>query len=375
MGFIILLALSAIAIAGTAAYFSIIGLASIFPGVFWSVIIMGTVLEIGKLVSVSFLYRFWEKLGFMMKSYLFAAIFVLMAITSAGIFGMLSTGYQKDVLPLKEMTAQIELLKEEKSELRDRKKQIDNIIAAINPNYITKRIEQQGVFAPETDRINARLPEITLALSELTNKKIQQEAHVGPIIFIAKALGKDIDDATKYMIYLIIFAFDPLAVVLTIGTNMALVTRKGTPKPTPPVPTKPTPTPTRKKKELKVEEETVYTITDHGVIDEPLPEPETPIVDEIVEEPNEDDMSPAELEKFLREKGEAWRALKFATHRPDQFENPKTVDASDEPTPAIDTEELLNETIAPLEKTRQVDTHLITKFIKNPEDQQLTKKS
>ena len=227
MLFIGILVLTAMAIASVAAYFSIVGLASIFASLFWPVVIMGVALEAGKLVAASFVYRYWDSIKWTMKTYLISAILVLMMITSTGIFGMLSSGYQKDSLPLKEITAQVELLKQEKSELIDRKKQIDGIIAAISPNYITKRIEQQKTFAPETDRINHRIPEITAKIQELTNKKINQEVHVGPITFIAKALGKDIDDATKYMVFLIMFAFDPLAVILTIGANMAIVLRFG----------------------------------------------------------------------------------------------------------------------------------------------------
>ena len=227
MLFIGILVLTAMAIASVAAYFSIVGLASIFASLFWPVVIMGVALEAGKLVAASFVYRYWDSIKWTMKTYLISAILVLMMITSTGIFGMLSSGYQKDSLPLKEITAQVELLKQEKSELIDRKKQIDGIIAAISPNYITKRIEQQKTFAPETDRINHRIPEITAKIQELTNKKINQEVHVGPITFIAKALGKDIDDATKYMVFLIMFAFDPLAVILTIGANMAIILRFG----------------------------------------------------------------------------------------------------------------------------------------------------
>lgn len=139
---------------------------------------------------------------------------------------MLAVGHQQDALPLKEIDAAVSLLTQEKQELLERKKQIDGIVAAINPNFVSKRIEQQEKFSSETNRINNRLPELTKEIRELTNKKINQEVHTGPITFIAKALGKEIDDATKWMIFLIIFAFDPLAVILTIGTNMAILMRK-----------------------------------------------------------------------------------------------------------------------------------------------------
>jgi len=95
MSFIVLLMFTVLSISGTAAYFSIVGLASIFSGLFYSVIVMGSVLEIGKLVAVSFVYRYWKTISSLMKAYLISAILVLMLITSTGIFGMLVKGYNK----------------------------------------------------------------------------------------------------------------------------------------------------------------------------------------------------------------------------------------------------------------------------------------
>ena len=226
MLFIALLILTTFSIAGSAAWFSIYGLANIFSGAFWPVVIMGSSLEAGKLIAASFLYRYYKKISFLMKIYLTLAIFVLMVITSAGIYGFLAAAYQQDVLPLEEMEAKVELLKDEKEELQTRKKAMDDQIAQMPPNYITARIRLQREFAPELEKINKRIPEITSEIQELTNKVINTKVHVGPIIFIAKSLGEEVDDATKYMILLIIFAFDPLAVMLTIGANIAILDRK-----------------------------------------------------------------------------------------------------------------------------------------------------
>ena len=228
MIFISILILSALSLAGTAAYFSVVGLATIFAASFWPVVIMGSVLEAGKLVTASFLYRFWHKIRMPMKIYLCSAVLVLMLITSAGIFGILSGSYQHDSLPLKQMEAKVQMLTQERDTLADRKKQIDGIIAAISPNYITKRIEQQKKFEAEENNINKRIPELNKEIQELTEKKLNQEAHTGPIVYLAKLLGRPIDDATAYMLYLIMFVFDPLAVTLTIGANMAVIEHKKT---------------------------------------------------------------------------------------------------------------------------------------------------
>ena len=230
MGFIIVLLLTTLAIAGSAAFFSIYGLAQIFAGSFWPVVIMASSLEIGKLVSASYVYRFWKDITFLMKTYLITAILVLMLITSAGIFGFLSSAYQIDTLSLRDIESQIVLLEEEKGELRERKKQIDDNIAAINVNYITKRMELIDKLSPETNRINNRIPAVTAEIFKLKSTKIQEESHVGPIIYIAKVFEVDSDDATKWMILLIIFAFDPLAVALTLATNNVMMHRTGVDK-------------------------------------------------------------------------------------------------------------------------------------------------
>ena len=226
MGFILILLATTLSIAGSAAFFSIYGLAQIFAGSFWPVVVMASSLEAGKLVSASYVYRFWKDISFLMKSYLITAILILMLITSAGIFGFLSSAYQTDTLSLRDIESQIVLLTDEKGELRERKKEIDSDIGRISANYITKRMELIDKYSSETNHINTRIPVITAEIHELKSTQIQEESHVGPIIYIAKVFDADTDDATKWMILLIIFAFDPLAVVLTIATNMAILKRK-----------------------------------------------------------------------------------------------------------------------------------------------------
>ena len=92
--------LTGIAISAVAAYYSIIGLTTIFAGAFWPVVIMGSVLEIGKLVSTSWLYNNWRIAPFFIKSYLMIAITLLMLITSMGIFGFLSKAHIEQNLSL-----------------------------------------------------------------------------------------------------------------------------------------------------------------------------------------------------------------------------------------------------------------------------------
>lgn len=240
MFFIMILILSALSLAGAAAYFSVFGLAQIFAGSFTPVIVMGGVLEAGKLVAASFAYRYWNHMRFLMRTYLITAIVVLMVITSMGVFGFLSTAYQKDILPLQLKKQKIVLLEQEKNEitqLRDerlgRKQQIDADIAALPNDFVTGRRRLLEAFGPELKQLKIdlddyalRLQEINAEIYSLKNATLIQEAHIGPIVFIAKAFNRTTDDTTKWMIFLIIFAFDPLAVMLTIGANLAIMERQ-----------------------------------------------------------------------------------------------------------------------------------------------------
>ena len=104
--------LTAMALSGVAAYYSVIGLAAIFPGSFWPIIIMGTTLEAAKLVTVSWLYRNWKVVHIGMKSYLTAATVILMLITSMGIFGYLSKAHLEHSSDTAPMASKVELINE-----------------------------------------------------------------------------------------------------------------------------------------------------------------------------------------------------------------------------------------------------------------------
>lgn len=248
MFFILLLIASTIAIAGSAAYFSVYGLANTFSGVFWSVVIMGGALEAGKLVAASYLYRHWKETHALLKSYMMAGIFALMLLTSGGIFGYLSSGYQTDVLPLRQLNSQIKILEEEKERKLVRKVQIDGEMAKLpTPNLgsidfsdpratdaatralaQTQRMRDAAtkVYLAEQQQVTKRINELDKDLLELRQKQIKTEAHVGPIIYIASAFNVETDQATKWLVFLIIFAFDPMALALTLAVNVVLRLRE-----------------------------------------------------------------------------------------------------------------------------------------------------
>lgn len=277
MGFIILLAVTTFAIASAAAFFSIYGLAQIFAGAFWPVVIMASTLEVGKLVAASYLYRFWSDISKVMRYYLMSAVAVLMLITSAGIFGFLASAHQSGSLNYAQVQTQVTLLEEQKAQaerLKEerlaRRNQIDAEVANLPSNVVRGRQRLINTYAEERKRIEADVQKYTTEIEQKTKeiadlkmKKLEQEAHVGPILYIAEALGRDTNTAIIWMIYLIMFAFDPLAVALTIAVNNALRKRK-------------------EENEGKADKE--------EVVDEPVDEPEphvTSVEQLLVEEPIE----------------------------------------------------------------------------------------
>ena len=215
-----------IAVATAAAFFSIFGLSQIFAGAFVAVVIMGAALEAGKLVATLLLHTYWQRMSLMLKAYLTSAVFLLMVITSGGVYGFLSAAYQKEQIPLQQVNAKIELLDSEYARKTERLAQMDAIIANINPDYITKRLEEKNQQATERAELTARVNAIETEKSELVGRKIDTEAHIGPIIYMAEVFNKTSNDAANYLIMLLIVVFDPLAVALTISISSMLQYRK-----------------------------------------------------------------------------------------------------------------------------------------------------
>lgn len=220
MPFIFLTGIITAIVAISAAYFSIYGLALIFAGAFWPVVIMGGALEAGKLSLTSIIYNYWDKLTVLMKWYSIGAVLILMVITSGGIYGFLSAAYQTDQIPLEQINAKIELLDKEFNRKNDRLVQMDGIIASISANYITKRLEEKKQQEAERKLLSDRINSIEAERLTLATIKIETQAHIGPIIYMARVFNMSTDDITNYLILLLIFVFDPLAVAMTIHVNM-----------------------------------------------------------------------------------------------------------------------------------------------------------
>ena len=237
--FSILIFITAFCMEAIGTYISVYGLSALFAGD-PVIIIMAAILDIAKVVSVSFLYQQWGYMNRVMRYYMTFAVIILMTITSAGTFGYLSASFQKAIQPtsqtsLKEdsYTQEINSLNSEKIQLSKQQSDIDSQISQLPSNNVRGRRQLIYSFKPEEDRIRSRIVVITKHLDELNsgmliikNNSLENEVHVGPIIYIAKTFDISIEQASKWIILIIMFIFDPLAIILIIAGNFLVLKKK-----------------------------------------------------------------------------------------------------------------------------------------------------
>ena len=221
------LGLSALFIAGCAAFFSVFGIGKLFSGAFIAVVIMASSLEIGKLVTASFLYRYWDKINLLQKVYMAAATIMLIFITSAGIFGYLSNAYQGATVEFEKQTTAL-LFKEEQVEQLEEDKQfllneLDQQVQSLPDNYITAKRKLREDYNPQILSINSELLDLKKEVGELKTNLVETGVDVGPAVYLARTFNTDIDTVVKFFIFILIFVFDPLAVMLVVAYNLVLL--------------------------------------------------------------------------------------------------------------------------------------------------------
>jgi len=228
--FIYWIGLSALLIAGSAAAFSVYGLAKLFSGAFLSVVVMAGALELGKLVTASFLYRYWNMINWFQKLYMTIATIVLVFITSAGIFGYLSNAYQGATLEFEKQSTELLTIEERIEQLDEDKvflkEELEQAISELPDNYITAKRNLREEYNPQITQINQELLEYKTRRADLEIELVSTGVDVGPAIYLARTFGTDIDTVVKFFIFILIFVFDPLAVMLVIAYNQALLQNK-----------------------------------------------------------------------------------------------------------------------------------------------------
>mgnify|MGYP000462538993 FL=1 len=238
----ILVGLSAIIIAGCAAYFSVTGLGVLFAGASVSVMVMAGSLELAKLVAATYLKQKWDDIGGFNKWYLVTSVAVLMIITSAGIFGYLSNAFQAQSLQLQQVDREIAVHQTKIDQNTIQITQLSTQITEFNTNQgkiidggkvnsrLLRSIDNRD---KEIGKINNKISDLqtqnageTEKINEIKIKNLDLEKEVGGFRFVAEAFGMELKNVVKFFIFLIVIVFDPLAVALIIAFNGLIETPK-----------------------------------------------------------------------------------------------------------------------------------------------------
>ena len=232
----------ALAISTVAAWYSIVGLMAIFAGATTAIAIMGIVLEIGKLICASWTFANWKSCPVIMRSYFIISVIVLMFITSLGIFGFLSRAHITQSSPtalLEERIERIELkVDQRQTQVNRYQGRLDTLDKAleryIELGAISKGLAKIGAMDNETSILKTKIEGLENEIDGLTDEKYElktnlslAEVEVGPIRYVAEMLYDDtseseLEQAVRWIIILLIFVFDPLAVMLVIAANITL---------------------------------------------------------------------------------------------------------------------------------------------------------
>ena len=253
-----LIGLAALAVSGSAAFYSVFGLSKLFAGASTQVIIMAGSLEFAKLVCASLLYQYWGTINKWLRAYLSIAVFVLMVITSGGIYGFLSGAYQETATKsefldksLLVLQTKQERFEENKTDLTLEKSQLNATISDLrtslsNPAQVqyvdresgqlitttsssARKALQKELESTITDRndINLKLEAVQDSIMRLDTELLdleignEEQRELGPLKYLSETTGKDMGQVVNWFLLLIIFVFDPLAIAMVVAANFA----------------------------------------------------------------------------------------------------------------------------------------------------------
>ena len=234
----------ALTISLTAAFYSIAGLTAIFAAAFWPIVIMGSVLELGKVITTVWLHKYWDRVAVQFKLYLVPAIGILMLITSMGIFGFLSKAHLDQAVPAGDISSQVQIfddkIKTERDNIEAARKALKQMDAQVDEKLSRTTDDRGAERAVQIRRTQAKerttlQNEISTAQKKISALQEQRapvasqarkvEAEVGPIKYIAALIYGDnpdanlLEKAVRWVIILIVLVFDPLALVLILAAD------------------------------------------------------------------------------------------------------------------------------------------------------------
>ena len=239
-----IIGLSALFVSSSAIFYSVYGLSQLFAGASKAVIVMASSLEFAKLVVASLLYQYWDELNRLLRLYLTIACIILMFITSGGIYGFLSGAYQSTATKSELMDKHTLMLQTKQNRFQEQLKGEKELLiyyteALSNPTmiqYIDKETEQLVTTTSSRQRklmtnqlnevktkVNALNDSISIYDMKILEKEISNEnaRELGPLKYVAKSLGVEMDKVVNYFLLLIVFVFDPLAIALVVAANFA----------------------------------------------------------------------------------------------------------------------------------------------------------
>ena len=252
------LLICALGLSGTAAYYSVVGLSIVFVGVAIPVIIMGSFLEISKIAIATYLHDKWKETYGVLKIYMTIALVTLSIITSLGIYGLLSTGFQENIVKLeigekrvKNVEVKKKRFEEIKVELTKEKRTLDGDITklrdGLSNNTTTQTVDRRtgqlitrannanrksfegqlkeaqirrDITSNKIDAFNDSITKLDFDILNMESKEIGG-GELGTIKYLSELLGWDIKKTANFFILILIFVFDPLAITLVIATNQA----------------------------------------------------------------------------------------------------------------------------------------------------------
>jgi hypothetical protein len=234
----------ALLISSVAAFYSIAGLTAIFAAAFWPIVIMGGVLELGKIITTVWLHKYWDRVAVQFKLYLVPAIAILMLITSMGIFGFLSKAHLDQAVPAGDISSQVQIfddkIKTERDNIEAARKALKQMDAQVDEK-LSRTTDDRGaeravqIRRAQSKERNNLQNEISSAQKKISALQEQRapvasqarkvEAEVGPIKYIAALIYGDnpeanvLEKAVRWVIILIVLVFDPLALVLILAAD------------------------------------------------------------------------------------------------------------------------------------------------------------
>lgn len=245
-----IIALSALSVSASAAFYSVFGLAHLFAGASTEVIIMAGALEAAKLVVASLLYQYWDTINKVLRTYFMIATFILMVITSGGIYGFLSGAYQETATQSEFLDRQVAIIDskrtrfiETRDDLKITVKELTTALA--NPTQIQYVDKESGQLVTTTSSRQRKLLETQLSEAKINLNVVTDSISVldirvldaqignesarelGPLKYMSTLTGQPMETIVNWFMMLIIFVFDPLAIAMVVAANMAFAQVKG----------------------------------------------------------------------------------------------------------------------------------------------------